>query len=188
MQGVILDQYRQFVAARFGFRVWTRVLTEAGRSATQHYELSEVYPDEELGLLAVHTAKITAESPTDVLEGFGEAMVPEMLRIYSYLVDPKWTYAEFLLNMEPVLHQALRLHTPGAQPTKIHARRLGPQAVEVTYDSPLRACAAVLGVIRGAASEYGVGVDVSQDRCVLRGDPHCVFQVAIHARAPRSVT
>jgi hypothetical protein len=181
VQGVILDEFRQYVAVRFGFRAWTQVLTAAGRPAAHRYKLDEVYPDEELGLLAARTAQVTSQPLLEVLEGFGEALVPEMLRIYSYLVDPRWTYAEFLFHMEPVLHQALQLHTPGAEPTKLHTRQLGPQAVEVVYESPLRACAAVRGVIRGAAAEYGVAVDIAEDQCVLRGDPRCVFTIEIGA-------
>lgn len=179
MHGVILDQFRQYVAAQFGFRTWTRVLREGQRPVTQHYELSETYPDDELGLLVARTAQVTGMPPAEVLEGFGASMVPEMLRIYSYMVEPDWTYTDFLLNMEPLLHQALELHSPGVQPTKVHARRLGPETVEVTYESPLRACSAVLGVLRGAAKEYGVAIEASQDRCVLRGDPSCVFTVRI---------
>ena len=186
MHGVILNQFRQYVAAEFGFRTWTRVLREGERPVSQHYELTETYPDDELGLLASRTAHITGLPPAQVLEGFGASMVPEMLRIYSYMVDPEWTYAEFLLNMEPLLHQVLELHTPGTQPTKLHARRLGPDSVEVTYDSPLRACAAVMGVLRGAAKEYGVAIEAGQDRCVLRGDPSCVFTVHMQPKAPPS--
>lgn len=179
MQGVILDEFRQYVAARFGFRAWTHALSAAGRPQTHHYELNQVYPDAELGLLATRTAEVTGTPPAAVLEGFGEALVPEMMRLYSYLVDPKWGYGDFLLHMEPILHAALALHTPGAQQTKVHARRLDPESIELTYDSPLRACAAVLGVIRGAAAEYGVEVEVSQEECVLRGDRHCRFDVGI---------
>jgi Haem-NO-binding len=180
VQGVILDEMRQFVAQRYGYRTWLETLKRSERGATHHYELDEDYPDEELGLLAGNAAAITGTPPLEFLEAFGKALVPDMMRVYAYLVDPKWGYCDFLLNMEPILHEALQLHTPGAQPTKVHASRVGPNVVQVTYTSPLRACAAVRGVIEGAAREYGVGVDLTEPECVLRGDPQCVFRVEWH--------
>ncbi|HKB18932.1 MAG TPA: heme NO-binding domain-containing protein [Candidatus Dormibacteraeota bacterium] len=177
MQGVILDEMRLFVAQRYGYRAWLDTLKRSERSATQHYELDEVYPDEELGLLAFNASEVTGTPPLELLEAFGEALAPDMMRVYSYLLDPAWGFSDFLLNMEPLLHEALKLHTPGAQPIKIRARRAAPDAVEVTYTSPLRACAAVRGVIAGAAREYGVGVAIVETECGLRGGPQCVFQV-----------
>jgi hypothetical protein len=177
MQGVILDELRMYVTETFGNATWVEVLKASGHSADQQYYLDKVYPDEELGLLAVHTAQVTGKPIPEVLEGFGEAMVPDMFKHYKILVNPRWSFVDFLLGMEAVLHAALRLHAPGALPTKVIATRLGPQTVQVVYDSPLRACAAVRGVINGAAAHYGVTIELTEDQCVLRGDPACVFMV-----------
>ena len=75
----------------------------------------------------------------------------------------------------------MHLHTPGALPTKIHATRTAPEVVRIVYDSPLRVCAAVRGVIRGAAARYGVEVEITDEKCVLRGDPECVLIVRSQA-------
>jgi hypothetical protein len=125
----------------------------------------------------MHTAQITGTPLPEILEAFGEAMVPDLFTQYSILVNPRWSFVDFLLGMEPVLHAALHLHAPGALPTKVQATRIGPGVVRVIYDSPLRACAAVRGVIKGAATHYGVAIEITEDQCVLRGDPSCVFTV-----------
>jgi hypothetical protein len=177
MQGVILDELRMYVTSTFGAPIWIEVLKASGRPAGQQYNLDTVYSDEELGLLAVHTAQVTGRPIPEVLEGFGEAMVPDMFLHYKILVNPRWSFVDFLLGMEAVLHAALRLHAPGAQPTKVVATRLGPETIRVVYDSPLRACAAVRGVINGAAAHYQVSIELTEDECVLRGDPACVFMV-----------
>jgi predicted hydrocarbon binding protein len=148
-----------------------------GEAPTYRYRLDDVYPDQELGMLALKAAEVTATPPLELLEAFGEALAPDMMRLYAYLIEPAWRYADFLLNMERVLNEALKLHTPGALQAKISAERLGAERVRVTYDSQLRACPAVQGVIVGAAHEYGVKVEVTQEQCVLRGAPHCVFDI-----------
>lgn len=181
MQGVILDEMRQFVAERYGFSVWVETLKRSGRAPTFRYGLDEVYPDQELGVLALKAAEVTGTPPLQLLEAFGEALAPDMMRLYAYLIEPSWGYADFLLNMERLLNEAMQLHAPGARQAKISAERLGPEHVRLTYDSQLRACSAVEGVILGAAREYGVKVEAVQQECVLRGAPHCVFEIHFHA-------
>src|ERR1700694_938969 len=177
VQGVILDEMRMYVVDAFGGPTWSQVLTGSGRPADHSYLLDQAYPDQELGMLAMHAAQITGKPLPDILEEFGEAMVPDMFRYYSILVNPRWSFIDFLLGMEPVLHSALHLHAPGALPTKVQATRPSPSSVRVIYDSPLRACAAVRGVIKGAALHYGVEIEITENECVLRGDPACVFTV-----------
>ena len=171
MQGLILDEMRHYVVDTFGAPTWTKVLAGSGRPADHSYAAEQAYPDQELGLLAMNTAQITGEPLPDILEAFGEAMVPDIL------VNPRWSFIDFLLGMEPVLHAALHLHAPGALPVKIQATRTGTGSVRVVYDSPLRACAAVRGVIQGAAAHYRVQVAITEEQCVLRGDPACVIDV-----------
>ena len=177
VHGVILDELRLYVVQNFGYRAWVRALNASGRPANHEYKLDQAYPDDEMAKLVVATSGATGKPIPEVLERFGEAMVPEMFRMYSFLVDPKWSYMDFVMNMEPLLHTALHLHTAGALPTKIHATRIGPESVRVVYESPLRVCSAVCGVIRGAATQYGVEVEVTTEQCVLRGDPACVIRV-----------
>lgn len=177
MQGVILDEMRLYVANEFGEAALSQVLERSGRPADHQYDPDQAYPDTELGLLAMRAAEVTGKPIPEVLEGFGEAMVPDMFRYYSILVNPRWSFVDFLLGMEPVLHAALHLHAPDALPAKVQATRTGPDKVKVVYDSPLRACAAVRGVIRGAAAHYGVEITITENECVLRGDPACMFIV-----------
>jgi Haem-NO-binding len=177
MNGVILEEMRLYVVSEFGEAASIQVLERSGRGPGHQYDPDQAYPDSELGLLAVRAAEVTGKPIPEVLEGFGQAMVPDMFKYYSILVNPRWSFVDFLLGMEPVLHAALQLHTPDAQPTKVHATREGSDTVRVVYDSPLRACAAVRGVIRGAAVHYGVDVNITENECVLRGDPACVFIV-----------
>ena len=177
VQGVILDEMRMYVVGTFGDPAWAEVMKRAGRPANHEYLSDKVYPDQELGLLAMQAAEVAGKPLADVLEGFGEALVPDMFKYYSILANPRWSFNDFLLGMEPLLHSALHLHAPDALPTKIHAKRTGPDTVQIVYDSPLRACSAVRGIIQGAALHYRVEVEVTEEQCVLRGDPACVITV-----------
>ncbi|MFI5270084.1 MAG: heme NO-binding domain-containing protein, partial [Chloroflexota bacterium] len=123
MQGVILEEMRLYVVNEFGEAASGQVLERSGRPADHQYDPDHAYPDQELGLLAMRTAEVTGKPIPEVLEGFGEAMVPDMFKYYSILVNPRWSFDDFLLGMEPVLHSAMQLHTPGALPAKVQATR-----------------------------------------------------------------
>ena len=177
VQGVILDEMRMYVVGAFGDPAWAEVMKRSGRPADHEYLSDKVYPDQELGLLAMQTAEVAGKPIADVLEGFGEALVPDMFKYYSILANPRWSFNDFLLGMEPLLHSALHLHAPDALPTKVHATRTGPETVQIVYESPLRACSAVRGIIQGAALHYHVEVEIIEEKCVLRGDRACVITV-----------
>lgn len=178
VQGVLLHAMKIYVVAELGPQVWEQLLRKVGRPSTYEYAFDRNYPDGELELMTGHAAEIVGKPVTDVLEEFGEALLPLMFDYYGHLVDPGWGYFDFLVNMEPLLHSALSLHTVGAQPTRIKAVRAGPESVRIVYVSPLRLCAAVRGVIKGAARRYDVEVVVVDEQCVLRGDSECVITVS----------
>src|SRR5260370_29417003 len=135
VQGVILEEMRLYVANEFGEEASSQVLKRSGRAADYQYDPDQAYPDQELGLLARRAAEVTGKPIPDVLEGFGEAMVPDTFKYYSILVNPRWSFVDFLLGMEPLLHAALHLHTPGALPPTVHATRTGPDTVTLVYHS-----------------------------------------------------
>jgi hypothetical protein len=140
--GVILDEMRRYVVEELGDPTWSEVMRRSGLPADHRYGLEKAYPDEELGALATQAAEVTRQPSADVLEGFGEAMVPEMFRFYEILANPRWTLVDFLLGLESVLALA---YAEGAMPTKVHATQTGPSTMTVVYDLPLRACSAVRG-------------------------------------------
>jgi hypothetical protein len=176
MLGVILDEIRRYVVQEFGDPAWHEVMKRSGMPAAHRYGLEKAYPDEELGALATRAAEVTGRPVAAVLEGFGEAMVPDMFRFFEVQVDPRWTLVDFLLGIEEILALA---YAEGAMPTKAVATLTGPRTVTVVYDSPLRACSALRGLIHGAAAHYDVEVDLVEEECALRGDPACVIKVAI---------
>ena len=164
------------VETKLGDAAWLEEIRKTGLKRTE-YVWDKQYPDQELFQLVAAVAARTGTSMTAVLEDLGEAMVPAMLRVYSVLIDPKWTLFDFLLNTELVIHSAVRIHHPDSRPPVIRVDRTAPAAVRITYRSGRRLCAVARGIVRGAAAHYGVAVEMTDDACMLRGDPECVLTV-----------
>lgn len=62
-------------------------------------------------------------------------------------------------------------------PPRLAVRDAGPDALEVTYDSPRRLCAFLEGLVLGTAAHYGEEVELEQTTCMHRGDPACGYRI-----------
>jgi hypothetical protein len=176
MQGVIFDELERFVISELGEPGLTHVRTLTGRHAG--YEIGATYPDEELSAIVSAIVEKTGRRPEDVIEAFGFSIVPGLLSVYGFLVNPRWSFVSFLLNAEGVIHRGVKLNTPSARPPALQCDRIGPDSVRITYRSQRRLCPLAKGIVRGAATHYGVEVMISEDRCMLRGDPECLITVS----------
>lgn len=176
MQGVILDELEKYIGRELGDSGLARMRALTGRDESG-YRFDASYPDEEVHLIVRGVAEATGRPPELILEQFAEAMVPGLLAVYGFLVNPRWSFLEFLVNTENVIHKGVKLTSPHAKPPAIEAARVGPEAVAITYRSKRHLCAVAKGILRGAAAHYGVGVTITEGTCMLRGDSECVITV-----------
>jgi predicted hydrocarbon binding protein len=177
MQGVIFDELEKYIAKELGPTALTRIRSVTGRD-DRGYELGATYPDGELTMIVGAVVAETGRQPQVIVEEFGEALVPGLLEVYGFLINPRWSFMDFLLHTEDVVHRGVRLNALNAQPPALQAERAGSDSVAITYRSKRALCALAKGIIRGAATHYGVGVTISEERCILRGDPECVITVS----------
>jgi hypothetical protein len=176
MHGIVHAELRDFATERVGAEQWNEVLAQAGVPG-KVYLLSETYPDQELVALLGALADATGDPPDVLLEHFGAASVPGLLKTYGTFLDPAWRTLDVVEHTERVIHRTVRLQNPGADPPRLHAERAGPYEVRVAYESPRRLCAFGVGVIRGIAAHYGEAVDIRQPLCMHNGDARCEIVV-----------
>jgi Haem-NO-binding len=176
MQGVVFDEMEKFVHSQLGDSGLSRVRSLTDRSAG--YEIGATYPDEELAAIVSALVDQSGRRPEELIEAFGFAMVPGLLNVYGFLVNPRWSFVDFLLNVEGVIHRGVKLNTPSAQPPALECERMGRESVRITYRSERRLCPLAKGIVRGAAMHYGVEVMISEEQCMLRGDPQCLITIS----------
>ena len=123
-------------------------------------------------------AEATGRPAEQILGDFGQAMVPGLLELYGFLVNPRWSFIDFLLNTESVIHRGVKLHSPNAKPPELQIERAGPESVLITYRSKRALCPLAKGIVRGAADHYKVEITITEERCMLRGDPECLITVS----------
>jgi hypothetical protein len=176
MHGLIFLQFQRFAQKQGGVTAWENLLREA-HLPIKSYSPARVYADEEL-LALVGAASRNLNLPASaVLEAFGEFIAPELIRLYGKLIDPEWKTLDLIENTEKLIHTAVRVGNPGAGPPVLHCLRGTPDELQIVYSSDRQLCSVAKGIVKGVARHYGETVHVSDDACMLRGDPYCALQV-----------
>ena len=177
MQGVIFDQLERYAVRELGGDALARIRDLTGSGATG-YRFDSDYPDEGFQVILRGVAEATGRTTEQVAEDFGRALVPALFDIYGFLVDPSWNFFEFLLKTETTIHRGVKLNSRGARPPVIQAALIGSKTIKIAYRSERRLCRVAFGIIRGAASRYGVEITIAEELCMLRGDPECLIMVS----------
>lgn len=176
MHGIVHAELRDFAIGRVGAAGWSEALERAGVPGKVHL-LSETYPDAELVALLGALAEATGESSGTLLEQFGTASVPGLIRTYGAFLDAGWRTLDVVEHTERVIHRTVRLQHPGADPPRLRTERPSYGEARIVYASPRRLCAFGIGVVRGIADHYGERVEIAQPTCMLRGDALCEISV-----------
>ena len=82
MHGIIHAQLKQFVETNHGVEAWRAVLDEAGL-AGKVYLANGAYADEDAVAIVTAASKLTGPPAADILEGFGEFIVPALMSTYK---------------------------------------------------------------------------------------------------------
>lgn len=177
MHGCVLHGFKKFVFAREGESAWNELIKAAGVSGW--YIANRAYPDADLKLLIGAAAERWHQPVAALLREFGEALVPTLLGLYGSFLERNWRTLDVLLNTESVIHRTVRMRDPAATPPALRCSRTGDSTVEIEYSSPRRLCAVADGICHGIAAHYGEQVDVTQPRCMERGDASCTIVVRV---------
>jgi hypothetical protein len=176
MHGIIHLQLQRFVESRYGADGWRELNRRAGLDK-RVFTAVQSYPDEDIVRLVTEAVGLTGVPATDLLEAFGQFLVPTYLSVYGSLVKPAWRTLDLLEHTEHTIHRVVRVRQPGAAPPELSVERASKHEVIVTYGSARRLCAVARGIIVGVAEHFGESVSLSERSCMLRGADVCRISV-----------
>jgi len=178
MNGIVFIEIEKFARSRLGGEAWLEIVSLAGLSSRIYFRISD-YPDEEaVALLSALSARMS--KPVEViLESLGEFIVPDLITMSRYWINPEWKTVDLIANTEQTVHEMLRGEGSHNSPPRLQCQRSGPHKVIVTYDSPRKMCALAKGIVSGLAKHYDETVTITEPTCMLRGDPTCQLIVDV---------
>ena len=178
MHGIIHAELQRFVQQNYGHEAWHTMLRRAGLDAEVYTPL-QAYPDSHIMALVQEAVAMTKIDAKQLLEAFGEFLVPTYLGVYGSLVKRDWRTLDVLEHTEETIHTVVRSRQKGALPPKLKVRRTSNREVLITYNSERRLCAVARGIVRGVAKNFQEEVRITDIRCMHLGDPTCVISVAL---------
>lgn len=180
MHGVVFAELKKWVDTEHGEAVWPKLLEAAGLPGHVYMPISE-YPDAEAMALVGAASRLTGKSAGELLEGFGEFIAPDLIAMYRNLVRPEWRTLDVLEHTEGTIHSVVRVKNKGAQPPRLHVRRVSPTEAVITYNSERKMCALAVGITRGLAKHYGERIAIEHSKCMHKGARACEIAVTVAA-------
>ena len=183
MHGMIFSALRNYVEQKYGPGTWDALLVQAELKG-RVYLFSKEYPDAEVTAL-VSAAARCGQTSAAVLEGFGEFLVPTLLKLHGHMLKPQWKTLDVIEHTESTMHRVVRVKNPGAHPPQLNAKRINSDEVLLIYNSPRRMCALAIGIGRGLAKEFHEEILITQSLCVHHGADRCeiLFRRAAKTKA-----
>lgn len=173
MHGVVFTSLRHFAGARLG--------NEAAASLWREepaYLITASYPDEDFFRLFSRVAEAAEADEVVLLRDFGVfAAGTTFALLYPAFYDHTDSAREFMLTIEEKIHEVVRTTLRDAAPPRLRVAPLGDDSVRITYDSPRKLCALLIGLAIGSTRKLGERVDVTEVACMHRGDDACVVDL-----------
>ena len=181
MHGLIFFYIQKFAEAlALGTSGQARLRTTV-TTAGKTYLPSRAYPDAEAVSLLTNVAEAADRPLGDMLREFGIFLAPHLVKVAGRHIDRAWRTLDLVEHTENVIHAMIRSTTPGATPPVIQTVRLAPDELQLVYTSERQLCRLAVGIVTGLGRHFGEFVDVSEDTCMLRGDPFCSFVLRTRA-------
>jgi hypothetical protein len=153
MHGSIFVLLKRFIESAYDYSTWIKLL-EATKIVHSGFQMQEMYPTRELQTIVEKAAELTGKSTYELLEAFGEFLVPDLLLVYNKYIHPEWRTYEMLMHTETSMHGAVKKQDNRTNPPQLQVTPKGDKQLIVDYQSPRRMAGVAVGIIRGIAKYY----------------------------------
>ena len=163
---------QKYAETKHGKGAWQELLKRAGVKTKVYLPVKE-YPDAEVVALVVAASSITGLPASEVLEDFGQFIVPDLVKMYGHLLRPEWSTIDVIENTEATVHSVVRVKNPGAKPPELKTVRHGANEVALFYTSPRKMCALAVGIGKGLAKHFNEKIVAQHATCMHKGASKC---------------
>lgn len=153
MHGSIFVLLKRFIESTYNYSTWINLLEVTGIPRNT-YDVREMYPTQEL-VDIVHAAAIRdGVAANELLEQYGEFLVPDLLLVYKKYVQAEWRTYELLLHTEASMHGAVRQTDNRTNPPLLLVTKKGSRQLIVDYHSKRKMAGMAVGIIKGIAKYF----------------------------------
>lgn len=176
MHGSIFVLLKRFVESSYDFSTWIKLIEATGIDHSS-FQMQEMYPTQDIFSIVHKASEITGIAPYDLMEQFGEFLVPDLLLVYQKYINPDWRTYDMLLNTEFAMHGAVRAQDGRTNPPMLLVTKKGSRKLIVDYHSKRKMSGVAVGIIKGIAKYYQEGDQVQVTRLTPAADERVQIQV-----------
>lgn len=176
MHGSIFVLLKRFVENAYDYSTWIKLLEAAGIRRTA-YQMSEMYPTRELLHIVRTAAQLTGIPAPELMEQYGEFLVPDLLLIYKKYLRPEWNTYQMLLHTEAAMHGAVRTEDHRTNPPILTVTPANDRQLLINYYSKRRMAGVAVGIIKGIAKHYNESDQVIVTRLSAADEESVQIQV-----------
>jgi len=176
MHGSIFVLLKRFIESFHDYSTWVKLLEATGLKDAV-YTMNEVYPTSELFAILSKASETTGTPAYDLMEQFGEFLVPDLLLVYKKYVNPEWRTYDMLLNTEASMHGAVKKNDSRTNPPMLLVTKKGSKQLIVDYYSKRRMSGVAVGIIRGIARYYNENDKVAVTRLTAADEERVQIKV-----------
>jgi Haem-NO-binding len=171
MHGLIFAELKKYAETKHGKGTWQALLKKAGLETKIYLAIRE-YPDAELVALVAAASSMTGLPVPEVLEDFGEFIVPDLVTMYGHLLRPEWGAIDVIENTEGTVHSVVRVKNPGAKPPELRTERHGANEVVCSTRLPGRCVLLPSALARGWQNTSTRTSSLNRRRACTRARPN----------------
>lgn len=172
MQGIVFSYLADMVIEQFGMAFWNNLLAHVKPLSEGVYTTNAQYQDEEIFLLVNELSRQALIPVPDLLRAFGAFLFPKLLK-HMPIDYANHTFADFLLEVDQVIHREVaRLYPNVYLPTLIF-ERLTPNSMSMLYQSKRKLCYLAEGLLDGAAKHFDTALQIRHVCCMHDGADAC---------------
>ncbi|MCD6019740.1 MAG: hypothetical protein K0S53_2861 [Bacteroidetes bacterium] len=153
VHGSIFFLLKKFIDRSLPKGSWEKLNESAGNGSMQ-FDITSNYDISHINNFLQAAAELTGSTSGELMEKFGEELVPDLMSIYSSYLKPEWKTYDVLLYTESVMHGTVRRLNSTANPPVLNVTKTGDDVLMIDYFSKRRMSALALGIIRGIAKFY----------------------------------
>lgn len=154
VHGSMFVLLQKFIEIFHGKDAWIILKGMAGTS-DRTYEMHTNYPVAEMFSIMNSATQFKNVTVNNLMEQFGEFLVPDLLIMYNSYINPTWKTFEMLEHTEQVMHTAVRSGGLRADPPVLHVTKVNEKLLCIDYYSRRRMASLGIGIIKGIAKFYG---------------------------------
>jgi len=103
--------------------------------------------------------------------------MPLLAEHYPKVFSPHTDARSFVLTLNGIIHPEVRKMYPGADVPNFDFDTSSPEFLVMNYYSKRRTCSFAEGLLQGAADHFRQRANISQPKCMHRGDPCCELRI-----------